>query len=61
MRDGSNESDAIRATLVEAELRRTQRSTLTQDVCRLAANPEDSRERRAVMADMDAVASAWPE
>ena len=28
---------------------------------RLVADPHDTRERRAVMADMDAVGSDWPE
>jgi Arc/MetJ-type ribon-helix-helix transcriptional regulator len=61
MREGRNESDAVRTALVEAGRRRSQRSALTDEVRRLVADPRDTRERRAVMADMDAVGSDWPE
>lgn len=61
MRDGSNESDAVRAALIEAGHRREQRSAVAEEVRRLAADPEDRRGRRALMADMDAVTSDWPE
>jgi len=61
MREGRNESDAVRTALVEAGRRRRQRSALTDEVRRLVADPRDTRERRAVMADMDAVGSDWPE
>jgi hypothetical protein len=60
MREGRNESEAVRAALVEAGRRRTQRSGLAEEVSRLAADPDDTRERRAVMTDMDAVAADWP-
>jgi Arc/MetJ-type ribon-helix-helix transcriptional regulator len=61
MREGRNESEAVRAALVEAGDRRRQRSALAEEVRRLAADPDDARERRAVMADMDAVTADWPE
>jgi Arc/MetJ-type ribon-helix-helix transcriptional regulator len=61
MGEGRNESEAVRAALVEAGRRRRQRSALAEEVRRLASDPNDSRERNAVMADMDAVASDWPE
>lgn len=61
MRGGSNESEAVRGALVEAGRRRVQRSALAEEVRRLAADADDSRERRAVMTDMDAVTNAWPE
>jgi hypothetical protein len=61
MRDGSNESEAVRAALVETGHRRVRRSALAEEVRRLAADPDDERERRAVTADIDAVTSAWPE
>ncbi len=61
MRDGSNESEAVRAALVEAGHRRGQRSALAEEVRRLAADADDSRARCAAMADMDAVTSDWPE
>ena len=60
MREGRNESEAVRDALVEAARRRLQRSALAEEVRRLAADPRDSEERRAVMADMDAVAADWP-
>ncbi len=61
MRDGSNESEAVRAALVEAGRRRLQRSQLAEEARRLAADPEDRAAIRAVMADMEAVMSDWPE
>jgi hypothetical protein len=61
MREGRNESDAVRMALVEAARRRAVRSALAAEVSRLAADPQDTRERRAVMADMDAAAADWPE
>ena len=61
MREGRNESEAVRAALVEAGRRRLRRSALDEEVRRLAADPADLAERRAVMADMDAVSSDWPE
>jgi hypothetical protein len=60
MREGRNESEALRAALVEAGGRRTRRSALAEEVRRLAADPNDRRERAAVMADMDAVSADWP-
>lgn len=61
MREGRNESEAVRAALVEAGRSRRQRSALAEEVRRLATDPRDSEERRAVMADMDAVSADWPE
>ena len=61
MREGRNESDAIRTALVEAGRRRGRRSALADEVRRLVTDPHDTRERNAVMADMDAVASDWQE
>lgn len=52
LRDACNECDAVRPALVEAGHRRIQRSALAEEVRRLAADSDDSRERRAVMADM---------
>jgi Arc/MetJ-type ribon-helix-helix transcriptional regulator len=60
MSEGRNESEAVRAALVEAGRRRTVRSALAEEVRRLADDPEDARERAAVMADLDAVAGDWP-
>jgi maltooligosyltrehalose synthase len=61
MREGRNESDAVRTALLEAGRRRVQRSALAAEVSRLAADAVDTAERRAVMADLDAVAADWPE
>jgi Arc/MetJ-type ribon-helix-helix transcriptional regulator len=60
MSEGRNESEAVRTALVEAGQRRTSRAALADEVRRLAADPDDARERAAVMADLDAVASDWP-
>ena len=60
MSEGRNESEAVRAALVEAGRRRSVRSALAEEVRRLAADPVDARERAAVMADLDAVAGDWP-
>ncbi len=60
MREGRNESEAVRTALVEAGHKRVQRSALADEVRRLAADPRDSEERRSVMADMDAASADWP-
>ncbi len=61
MREGRNESEAVRAALVEAGERRRRRAALAEEVRRLAEDPADTAERQAVMADMDAVSADWPE
>lgn len=61
MREGRNQSEAVRDALVEAGRRRARRSALAEEVRRLAADPEDAAERQAVMDEMDAVAGDWPE
>jgi Arc/MetJ-type ribon-helix-helix transcriptional regulator len=61
VREGRNESEAVRTALVEAGRRRRQRSALVDEVRRLAEDPADTAERRAVMADMDAISPEWPE
>ncbi len=60
VREGRNESEAVRTALVEAGRRRRQRSALADEVRRLAGDPADAAERRAVMADMDAIMDDWP-
>ena len=60
MREGHNESEAVRTALVEAGRRRLRRSVLAEEVRRLAEDPADTAERRAVMADMDSVSADWP-
>ena len=61
MREGRNESEAVRAALVEAGKHRMQRAALAEEVRRLAADEDDTRERRAAMIDMDASSADWPE
>jgi Arc/MetJ-type ribon-helix-helix transcriptional regulator len=61
MREGRNASEAVRAALVEAGNRRMQRAALAEEVRRLAADEDDTRARRAAMADMDAISAGWPE
>jgi hypothetical protein len=61
MREGRNESEAVRTALVEAGERRARRSALALEVELLAGDPVDAAERRAVMADMDAITADWPE
>jgi hypothetical protein len=61
MREGRTESDAVRTALIEAGRRRLQRSALAAEVARLAADARDARERRAIMADMEAIGSDWPQ
>ncbi|MCW2985967.1 MAG: hypothetical protein JWR63_3537 [Conexibacter sp.] len=60
MREGRNESEAIRAALVEAGARRLRRATLADEVGRLAADPVDTAARTAALADLDALEPDWP-
>jgi Arc/MetJ-type ribon-helix-helix transcriptional regulator len=60
MREGRNESEAIRAALVEAGERRVRRSTLTAEVGRLATDPADTAERDAVRAAFATLEPEWP-
>ena len=61
MREGRNESEAVRTALVECGSRHAERARLAEEVRRLAANPVDERERRALMAEMEALAPDWPQ
>jgi len=61
MREGRNESDAVRLALVEAGRRRARRYAIADEVSRLAADPDDTRQRQRVAADMDLLAPDWPE
>lgn len=60
MREGRNESEAVRAALTEAGRRRARSSALAVEVARLAADPSDTADRKAVLADMEAAAPDWP-
>ena len=61
MREGRNESEAVRAALVEAGRRRRRQAALADEVRRLAEDAAETAERQAVMADMDALSADWPE
>jgi len=61
MREGRNESEAIRAALVEAHARRLRRSALLAETTQLAADPVDTAEREAIRATFDQLAPDWPE
>jgi Arc/MetJ-type ribon-helix-helix transcriptional regulator len=61
MREGRNESEAIRAALVEAGERRLRRSALLAETASLAADPADTAERESVRAAFDALTPDWPE
>jgi Arc/MetJ-type ribon-helix-helix transcriptional regulator len=61
MREGRNESEAVRTALVEAGRRRQRRSALAEEVRRLAMDPADRAEAQAVLADMEAVSADWPQ
>jgi hypothetical protein len=61
MREGRNESEAVRAALVECGSRRAKHAGLVEEVRRLAADPADTRERLAVMEAMEELAPDWPE
>lgn len=61
MREGRNESEAVRTALVEAGRRRLRHAALADEARLLSENPGDVAEKRAVMADMDAVSADWPE
>ena len=60
MREGLNESEAVRAALVEAGQTARRRSALAEEAGRLAADDADRAALARVQADMDAVAAEWP-
>lgn len=60
MSEGRNESEAVRDALIEAARFRRRRSALAAEVAALASDPDDTAERRAAMAEMDAVSADWP-
>lgn len=61
MREGRNESEAVRAALIEAGRRHRRHAALAEEAQRLANDPVDAAERRAVMADWDRISAEWPE
>lgn len=61
MRDGLNESEAVRMALTESARRRRQRSSLAEEVARLTGDEHDRAVSKRVLADMDAVGADWPD
>lgn len=61
LREGRNESEAVRTALVEAGQRRMRAGDLAAEVRRLADDTADTAEREAVMLDMESVSADWPE
>ena len=61
IREGRNESEAVRIALVEAGQRRLRAAGLAAEVRRLVADEGDSAERAAVMTDMESISADWPE
>jgi Arc/MetJ-type ribon-helix-helix transcriptional regulator len=61
MREGRNESEAVRTALIEAADRRRQRSALAEEARRLAADPVDRAEMRAITEDFESIEPDWPE
>lgn len=61
LREGRNESEAVRTALVEAGRRRVRSAALAAEVRRLIDDPADTAEREAVMADMESISADWPE
>lgn len=61
MGEGRNESEAVRAALVESAERRRRRSALVTEAKALAADAADSSERRSVLAELESLDSDWPD
>ena len=58
---GITRAEAARQAIAETAERERRRSGLASEVARLAADPDDRAARERVAADMDAVATDWPE
>jgi Arc/MetJ-type ribon-helix-helix transcriptional regulator len=61
LREGRNESEAVRTALTEAGQRRLRAADLVAEVRRLTDDTGDTAERHAVMTDMESVSADWPE
>lgn len=58
---GLTRAEAARQAITETAERERRRSGLAVEVAELAADRADCAERRRVMADLDSVATEWPE
>jgi len=61
MNQGRTESEAIRTALIEAADRRQQPEALAEEARRIAADPKDRAEVRAILADFESIEPDWPE
>lgn len=60
-RRGVTRAEAARQAIAETAERERRRAGLAAEVALLAADPDDRAARERVAADMDAVATDWPE
>jgi predicted DNA-binding ribbon-helix-helix protein len=60
-RRGLTRAEAARQAIAETAERDRRRSGLAAEVARLADDPVDRAERQRLMADLDAIATDWPE
>jgi hypothetical protein len=60
LREGLNESEAVRTALVEAADRRRGRAYLAEEVARLAADPKDTALRLASVDELESTSPPWP-
>ena len=58
--EGMSDSEAVRAALREAADYRRRRSSLAAEVARLTEDPEDRREKLAILEEMEELAPDWP-
>jgi hypothetical protein len=59
--EGMNDSQAVRSALIEARARRRRRSDLREEARRLAGDPADRAELRALRDEFDELTPVWPE
>lgn len=58
--NGMTESEAVRACLTESAERRRLRSSLAAEAERLASDPVDREELRAIQEHLDELSPDWP-
>lgn len=59
MGEGMNEFEAVRKALADAAFRPMRRPALAREAARLAADPVDRAERKALLAEMEALSPEW--
>ena len=58
--EGMSDSQAVRSALTEARARRRRRVALREEARRLAADPGDRAEIRALRDELDELTPPWP-